>query len=514
MADSFGDGAKYLIRKNMKPILDSTLEDINNFKQPLNLKAKSLTILLNLIKACGIKLEPYIDRILNSLYSRIDDDEDINKLCENIANIIGLNIDQSILIPLLFRHINELESKHTFQPLNSRLKIISNVLQMIANINFDSVNMIIKGMNSLDLFNIPDNPFIKSILNSLHLIYKSIIYNLKTDCVKFHSNLFLPLLLLQSLPESSIIHNDVKITITKLSENCGFTSLEDLYSLELSVILEKFSESHKSWNKNSPDRFAFDTYTKNGGGALEKHWMDILIIISHSIEAVKDLEMRMDMICLLDSLIENKEVNEQLKCYMEFIVPEILLPCCAWKSQRPSYKVRKASFVCLIKIFKLNLIDNFTTMNFFKEYINVLKQSLDDDWDPEIRYLSINLLKEFFNFTKNNLNEENLFELYPLLLKRLDDSQDANRIAVCEILNIYFNICKRIKISEGTYEYIINNSFIHLDDPNEKVRNAVFEFLKEALNIYKETFIKIANKNLNIFTHISLINRLLDIINN
>lgn len=510
---SFGEGAKYLIRKNMRAILDATLEDIMNFKQPNNLKVKSLCVLYHLIKACGSQLEPFTDKILNSLYGRIDDDEQIIKQCENIANILGLTIEQGILIPLLIRHIHELESKHTFQPLNSRLKILSNILQKITNISGESVSMILKGIHNLDLFNMPENPFVKPILSSLHLIYKSIVYNLKNDCVKFHSDLFLPLLLLQSLPESKEIHKDVKITIEKLSENCGFDSLEDLYSLELQVILDKFKDSHTKWNKNSPERFAFDTYTKNGGNALEKHWIEILNIISHCTEAVKDLEIRMDMVCLMENLLENKEVNEQLKPYMEFIVPEILLPCCAWKSQRPSYKVRKAALVCLIKTFKYGLIDEETSLSFFKEFMNVLKQALDDDWDPEIRFLSIKLMKEFFFLNKNSFSEENMFELYPVLLKRLDDSQDANRIEMCGILEIYFQTCQKVKVSESTYDYIINTSFIHLDDPNDMVRNAVFGFLKEALNVYPETFKKIANKNLHVFTHGSMINKLLENLN-
>lgn len=513
MVDSFGEGAKYLIRKNMRGILDATLEEINNFKLANNLKIKSLSILFHLIKACGSQLEPFMDRILNSLYSRIEDDEEIIKQCDNIANIIGLTIDQDILIPLIIKHIKELESKHTFQPLNSRLRILSNVLQKITNISPECVSIVIKSMKALDLFNMPENPFVKAILASLHFIYQSIIYNLKQDCVAFHSDLFLPLLLLQSLPESAGIHSQVQETISKLSENCGFSALEDLYSLELGVVLEQFRESHKHWNKTSPDRFAFDTYTKNGGNALEKHWMDILIIISHCCEAVKDLEMRMDMICLMDALIETIEIKEQLKAYMEFIIPEILLPCCAWRNQRPSYKVRKAAFICLIKIFKYNLLDSETSLNFYNEFLNVLKQSLDDDWDPEIRFLSIGFMREFFILNKNDFNEQNLFELYPILLKRLDDSQDANRIAVCDIIAIYFQICTRIKLSESTYDYIINIAFIHLDDPNEKVREAVFSFLKEAINIHKDTFKKIAVKNLNVFTHASLINRLLDLIN-
>jgi hypothetical protein len=508
------EGAKYLIKKNMKGILEIVLEDVNNFKQPLNLKIKSLSVLNNLIKACGSSLENYVDKILNSIYNKFEEDEEFNKQLENVANMLGLTIDQSIIIPILLKHIQEIESKNSFQPLLSRLKILSYILQKVTNITNESVTLILKTLKVLDLFNIPENIFSKNILISLYFIYDSIISNLQKECKNFRKEFLLPLLLLQSLPETKQIHEAVKKTILKLAENNGFTSVEDLYSLELEDILSHFNETHITWNKSSPDRFAFDTYIKNGGAALEKHWYEILVIISQTTEPVKDLEMKMDMICLLDFLIDNQEVNYQLKSFMDYIIPEILLPSCAWKSQRPSYKVRKAALVCLIKIFKGNLCEKETSIGLFTEFFNVLKQALDDDWDPEIRFLAINLLREYFIFNGEEFSEENLREYYPVLLKRLDDSQDANRIAVCIIITIFFKCCKRVKMSDTILDYVLNTSFIHLDDPNEKVREAIFGFLKDSINVCKDILLKIANRNMNIFTHKSMIDRLLEIANN
>lgn len=510
---NLGEGAKYLINKNMKGILEIVLEDINNFKQPLNLKIKSLSILNNLIKACGSSLEPYVEKILNSIYNKSEEDEEFNRQLENIANMLGLTIDQSILIPLLIKHIQEIESKNSYQPLLARLKILSFILQRVTNISNESVSLILKALKFLDLFNMPENIFSNSILISLYRIYDSIISNLQTECKNFRKEFLLPLLLLQSLPETRSIHEAAKKTILKLAENNGFSSVEDLYSLELEDILSHFNETHISWNKSSPERFAFDTYVKNGGAALEKHWYEILVIISQTTEPVKDLEMKMDMICLMDSLIENSEVNFQLKNYMDYIIPEILLPSSAWKSQRPSYKVRKAALVCLIKIFQKKLCEIETSIGLFTEFFNVLKQALDDDWDPEIRFLAINLLREYFNFNKEEFSEDNLREYYPVLMKRLDDSQDANRIAVCVILSTFFQCCKRVKMSDTVMDFVLNTSFIHLDDPNEKVREAVFGFLKDSIYVCKEIFLTIANRNMNVFTHRSMIDRLLEVAN-
>ncbi len=170
--------------------------------------------------------------------------------------------------------------------------------------------------------------------------------------------------------------------------------------------------------------------------------------------------------------------------------------------------VRKAALVCLIKLFRNNLIEIETAINFFKDILLILKSTLEDDWDPEMRFLSINLLKHLLSFCKTSINDMNLSDVYPHILKRLDDSQDTNRILACEVFSIFFQICKSVRISESTFEYIITTSFIHLDDPNENVRKAVLGFLLEAKKIYTEVFMKIAERNMNAFVHKSILKEL------
>jgi hypothetical protein len=223
--------------------------------------------------------------------------------------------------------------------------------------------------------------------------------------------------------------------------------------------------------------------------------------------------MRIDMMVLMDYLIDTPIIAEQIKAYLEFILPEILLPATAWKSQRPYYKIRKSAMVCIIKLFRNNIIDVETTMIFLKDIFQVLKSTLEDDYDPELRYLSIQLTKYVLIFSNDRISREEILDFYPNLLKRLDDSQDANRIGISEVLRLFFQINERVEVADSTYEYIISTCFIHLDDPNENVRNAVFEFLKEASKTNQSTFIKICSKNLVTFTHPDLCRKLIEYAN-
>jgi dynein assembly factor 5 len=509
----FKPSAKFLIRKNMKGILDVVLDEINDFKQSNSMKLKSLSVLFYLIKASGALLEKYVDKILNCLYSHMDSEEDLSKKCEETAEILGLCIDQNIILPIISKHLSEVEIKNSYQPMYCRLKLLSNVISRMANINDENVEMLLKLITQLDVFNLAsENAYTKKILYYSFKLYLSLTINLGKNCFKYHENIFFPLLLLQSLPDTISFHQEVKLTMLTLAESCGFTTIEQLYSLELSCILEKFRDSHKTWRRNSPDRFAFDTYVRNGGIALDKHWIDILMIISFCCEGDKDIEMRIDMMILLENVIDNPELSDQIKSYIEFIFPEILIPSTIWKSLRTNTKVRKAALVCIIKSFKNFLIDASTAIGFFADILLILKSTLEDDWDPELRFLSLHVLKCLLTLCKDNINDIQLVDLYPHILKRLDDSQDTNRILACEVFTIFFIICQKVRISEGTYEFILKTAFIHLDDPNENVRRAVFNFLKEACNVkpHKETFKRIVDSNKNAFVHKSILKEFID----
>jgi len=502
-------GTEFLLLKNLERILDILLEQISDFKQSNQMKIKSINVLQFLLTKCGKKISPdFFSKnggILSNIYKYIDTDEDVSIKCEECSITLGENTDQNILIPLIIKSISETEITSSYQPLYVKIKFLSNYLKNLKEISKDNCNNIINLLNKLDIFNIDDNHYSKKILLYTFKIYSAIIISLQENCKEFVDTIFFPLLILTSLPETAEIRNQVLGMMKILSENCKI-NLEDLYSLEIGNVLEKFKTTYKTWKRNSPDRFAFDIYVKLAGTSLEKHWTEVLLIISQCCEAEKDIEMRMDMILLLDKIILNKTLHEQLKNYIEFILPEILFPACVWRVGRPNYKVKKAAMVDLFHIFENNLIDSETTLKFFSDFQSTLKNTLEDDWDAELRYLALNLLKIFLENIKNDMKYDHMSELYSMILKRLDDSQDTNRILCCDVLILFMDIARRLKISQSIYEYMIQNSFIHLDDPNEKVREAVQKYLISCIDIHPKEFCLICDKNENSFTHKSNFN--------
>jgi hypothetical protein len=414
--------------------------------------------------------------------------------------IIGKHTNTDVLIPLIIKSINEIEVGSSLESLYVRIRFLANYLSQLQNLSLENGQLILKCLSGLDVFNMQTFQYTQQLLYSYAGVYSSLINCLKEKCATVHDSLFFPLLLLVSLPETVAIRKEITQTMQNFANNCKLT-LEELYSYEIGNILERFKSTYKSWKKNSPDRFAFDIYVKLAGPSLEKHWTEVLLIISQCCESEKDIEIRMDMIILLDKIITQQALFEQIKNYIEFILPEILFPSMSWRAGRPNYKVRKAAVVDMIHIFQNNLISPETTIKFFQDFLSNLKTNLGDDWDAELRYLSIQLAKLFLQNTSEILTYDHISELYNILLSRLDDSQDTNRILTCEVLILFMNIGKRLNLSTSIYDHIIENSLIHLDDPNEKVRNAVEKYLMVALTLHPKNFLKFIESSENKFTH-------------
>ena len=62
--------------------------------------------------------------------------------------------------------------------------------------------------------------------------------------------------------------------------------------------------------------------------------------------------------------------------------------------------------------------------------------------------------------------------LYPELLKRMDDSRDAIRVTAADAVGAFFDAMPR-DYDETNVGYLLKGFFVHMDDPNPEVREAV-----------------------------------------
>jgi dynein assembly factor 5 len=171
----------------------------------------------------------------------------------------------------------------------------------------------------------------------------------------------------------------------------------------------------------------------------------------------------MDMLALVEFLLNQDILTETMTFYSEVVLKMILIPATIWKVGSPNVKIRKASVICMMRLVDNRIISVFKLKNNFKEVMNVLKGCLDDDWATDIRFAGVVFIRKMIEYLHEEFDGEDYKEIYPELLKRLDDSQDGIRIATAESFTVFFKYLPD-PWSSSLYDYTIKTIFIHLDD--------------------------------------------------
>ena len=82
-------------------------------------------------------------------------------------------------------------------------------------------------------------------------------------------------------------------------------------------------------------------------------------------------------------------------------------------------------------------------------------------------------------------SSEPVHELYPSLLKRLDDSSDDVRYAICRTLKAFLGAAPPDAFSGTTLDYTLDQLLLHLDDSDPAMQDLVFKVLTAALAVDK-----------------------------
>lgn len=202
--------------------------------------------------------------------------------------------------------------------------------------------------------------------------------------------------------------------------------------------------------------------------AVVDFWDEILEIIATCVDRDRDYELRMDMLSLVEHFLKTETLHSTIVFYSEIIVKMIIVPCLKWSVGIPSNSIRKASVVCMMTLLNHGLIESVKMHQNFQEVFTEMKSCLDDDWMNELRFATVILTRKIMERIKDDIEHEVFKEIYPELLKRLDDAQDGIRVEAAKTFELFFELLP-VKWSNSLYDYCVKNIFIHLDDSNPEI---------------------------------------------
>ena len=76
----------------------------------------------------------------------------------------------------------------------------------------------------------------------------------------------------------------------------------------------------------------------------------------------------------------------------------------------------------MMTLLNNGLIESVKMHQNFQEIFTEMKSCLDDDWTNELRFATVILTRKIMERIKDDIEHEVFKEIYPELLKRLDDA--------------------------------------------------------------------------------------------
>jgi len=157
------------------------------------------------------------------------------------------------------------------------------------------------------------------------------------------------------------------------------------------------------------------------------------------------------------------------------LVQEALLPNIVWRLGGVASTIRKVSVACLYSLARRGLLRPAALSAVRGELLPVLQGALSDD-DAGTRMLATQAMACLLRLQAGRLDGDAVRALYVELLKRLDDSSDAVRVAACDCLrDLTAAVPDPGEVRGGPVEHTVDALLVHCDDADPRVQAAAYD---------------------------------------
>mmetsp|Transcript_5834 Transcript_5834/g.10193 ORF Transcript_5834/g.10193 Transcript_5834/m.10193 type:complete len:908 (+) Transcript_5834:49-2772(+) len=539
-----GFGARILIVQTLDSVLPQLLKEAHDWTAVERFRAVAL--LRCILVFAENHAESYVEAILQTLFTSCRDDEqnvrDASMDCARLlGHFLGTEKLLDVLVPVCVG--GRMKQKTMDAPEDApslRMGALCVLTGVIYGFKTEGLpqhlDTVVGVLNSAGLADSENSEILREVLESCRAVVDRLLRERDdgTSCTLSESTrdkLVWVLLILVSSPFDTAelgIRKDAEWTLADFALCLGFLKndgsegdsgplveicSEVLLCRTLSLDPAKAPSAHdrkhcENWSKQSSERRVFDEVVRRVGvaGLSRAKQVDLVVSVLLATSPIdRDPDLRLCMLSLLETMISStnsamelqNDSPDPLGKFLGPIVNNILLPNLVWRAGRVACTIRKVSMYCLSNF--IGTTSERADM-YFKEFDSMLPtiKSCLDDMEVDTRKFTCKLfynLFALFNMHEKQLDPMTVTNMYHDIIKRLDDADDKVRIIACSAIA---ELCKvaPTSIMKGTpLDYITDTAFIHMDDQNPQVQQAVFSILSAAVsqNIDNKMILKKAN---------------------
>ena len=473
----------------------------------------------------------YMGSILSCLSSPIRDEEAIIRVqAEQCCAVFGAYIQYNDLLDLVLpRIVGDAPDGDSYLQRTSYVRILTNVIKGFVSQkreHADDLHVVSRVCTIIGTVSLYEQREVL-IRESILLLVRAVVDNYFDIIIDSHGkgcgdgaimkHLLLGFLFLMGkCPGENDIVPQVATTIaatflTKIDGKSGNNEhhvLQSVLGQYFKPLFGVITSNKDTWLFNSPSKCAFEVLIRECPKYSWHYCADVITIIAEYVQPKKgpaegsaeahlqsyaaqrgeevfpetlgEIDIRLSMIALLEGLIrdgnEDWECAKHVAASAENIIKNIFIVNLVWRVGRVEATVRKVALAATYGILKAGAVTPDVMTRTASELVPLLVSNLDDS-DVSTRQISCLCIGILFERLRGAFGEDSISNMYPVLLKRLDDSNDHVRINVCNALEHFCQCAPRTAYTSTCIDYTLDQLFIHLDDVNPAIQDAVYKVI-------------------------------------
>ncbi|XP_049801252.1 dynein axonemal assembly factor 5 [Schistocerca nitens] len=480
-------GCRELVQRQLMKIVAAVCGDICDWRADVRIRAAQLVVVL--LQHAEQHIMQHLARLLPTLVRTARDDESV--VVENVergCELLGHFVPAELWIKLLLPPLED-------SPNDGALRILAATVRGAQPSNFrEHIPVIAEFLAHKNICWSRQAAYQEQLLRCCTALISIDAESISTA----HQHLFFVIISALGLTNEQKIADDA-VGVLKLLGNNEKCDLEGLFEKYALSVLEDLQRTAESWSVCSSERFIFEAILRHSGTVFGLHADTILSILKATMKPDNDAEMRLKSFTILSDILKEKEKNleraQDAGLFLISFLQDVAVPNMAWRAGRSAEAVRTACVACVWAAVNPGVCGALSDPRVLAPVGSALFPTLlalIEDQAHRSRLLALYSLCRLIVISRSAglFNAEHIRQIYPVVLKRLDDVNDEVRTSAVEALVLLFNDLPAdysVETSIAHIETLYSTMLIHLDDPDEAFRDIMFRALKDLSHLSPST---------------------------
>ncbi|XP_029292863.1 dynein assembly factor 5, axonemal [Cottoperca gobio] len=479
-----GLGCRELVVRNLGRLVPAISNDITDWLVPTRVRTSQLlsVLLLHAEDYCT----QHLQLLLATLYRACTDTErDVVSNCLAAAKLLGTFVPPVVFLKLLLDHVTTpSSSSYPWTPLMVLAAVLGGCSKTLLKPHLEQIANTLARPDVCQEYQ--QVVYLEQLLACVDVVM--------CQCESDHSSVSLQLLqvlvTVQSLSNEPCLSEKALESVRFLCKVQGLDSVMELYRRHMGQLLNWLSASVNTWSSYSPQRLQLHIIVIQSGPVIGEFVSQLMPLLCSCLQPDRDIEMRMSIFTMLAKLLldatNTLDSQGHFRDESEKFLCNVLLPNLVWRAGRTAAAVRTSALSCLLALLHGGAITPGQLLCLEEKVSPQVLSALEEDSQMG-RLLACRSLSTILRLIGTSLHPEALNKIYPVLLKRLDDSSEEVRSVALQALGLWLSSLTKDynpELCAPHLQLLFQQLLLHLDDPDGSVQGQVLEILKKGSSVH------------------------------